>query len=91
MSRVAALPEALEVEDPTLGLEMLLDFANQLHIPVTQLNASELRQMLFDEIPQSAMVGGDSAQTLILSLKLAYQWMMADHALLHGADILIFI
>lgn len=88
LSRVAALPEALEIEDPTLGLEMLLDFANQLHIPVTQLNASELRQMLFDEIPQSAMVGGDSAQTLILSLKLAYQWMMANHALLHGADIL---
>lgn len=88
MSRVAACSEALALEDPILGLGMLLDFANQLFVPVTQLDARDLRQMLFDEIPRTVMVGGDSAQTLVSSLQLAYQWMMTHHNLEHGEDCL---
>jgi len=88
MSRVAACPEALELEDPILGLGMLLDLANQLYIPITRLDAIDLRQMLSEDIPRSVMVGGDSAHTLVSSLKLSYQWMMTHHPLEHGADCL---
>ncbi len=88
MSRVAACSEALALEDPILGLGMLLDLANQLLVPVTQLDARDLKQMLFDDIPRTVMVGGDSAQNLVSSLQLAYQWMMTHHPMEHGADCL---
>ena len=88
MSRVAASPEALELEDPILGLGMLLDLASQLLVPVTQLDVVELEQMLFDDIPHVVMLGGDSASAIVSSLQLAYQWMVARHPLEHGADCL---
>jgi len=91
ISRVAACPEALELEDPVLGLGMLLDLANQLFVPVTQLEATDLKQMLFEDIPRSVMVGGDSAQTLVSSLQFAYRWMMTRHPLEHGADCLAWL
>ena len=88
ISRVAACPEALELEEPILGLGMLLDLANQLLIPVTQLDAIDLKKMLFEDIPCTVMRGGDSAQNIVSSLQLAYQWMMTRHPLEHGADCL---
>jgi len=91
MSRVAACPEALELEDPILGLGMLLDLANQLLVPVTQLDARDLKKRLFDDIPRTAMVDGDSAKTLVSSLQLAYQWIMTHHPLEHGAGCLAFL
>ena len=88
VSRVAACPEALELEEPILGLGMLLDLANQLLIPVTQLDAIDLKKMLFDDIPRTVLRGGDSAQNIVSSLQLAYQWMMTRHPLEYGADCL---
>ena len=88
VSRVAACPEALELEEPILGLGMLLDLANHLLIPVTQLDAIDLKKMLFDDIPRTVLRGGDSAQNIVSSLRLAYQWMMTRHPLEHGADCL---
>jgi len=77
-----ALAKALE------WLGMLLDLANQLLVPVTHLDARDLKQMLFDDIPGCVMLGSDSAPTLVASLKLAYQWMMTRHPLAHAADCL---
>ena len=88
MSRVADCPEALELEEPVLGLGMLLNVANRLDVPVTQLNDRDFKQMLFDDIPRTLMRGGDSAHTLVSSLRLSYQWMMGHHPLRYGADCL---
>ena len=88
MSRVAACPEALELEDPTLGLGMLLDLADQLFVTVTDLDAKDLEQMLFYDIPSSVMLGSDSAQTLLTSIQFAYEWMTTRYPLEHGADYL---
>ena len=88
VSRVVDCPEALELEEPTLGLGMLLDLANQLLIPVTQLDAIDLKKMLFEDIPRTVMRGGDSAQNIVSSLQFAYQWMMKRHSMEHGADCL---